>query len=538
MFNGMNGNSVVNVEAKQVEGAFTSIAKYYRPEWTCGRYNAKHHIALMYNLLEGVVHYFEDISADVISEILSVPRNEVIDISRLIGISGLGRDLVEGFLNELVNVGLLATRIFSHEEIMGIRKMICENRKSSIEEFASIPNDESNQETGLEMSTAEMRYAHALKEDRIITSVMLELTYNCSEQCIHCYNIGASRNESERSERHLLKEMSLSDYKNAIDDLYNQGLVKICLTGGDPFSKPCIWELIDYVFKKEIAFDIFTNGQMLVGYEEKLANYYPRLVGISIYSAVAEVHDFITRRQGSYAKSEKVLDALCNLGVPLNVKCCIMRPNLKTYRSVLALAKKYNAVPQLEINVTDSVSGDKCVSTFLRLTESEYRVVLRDYDIPLYVGKESKYFLGAKRCMSDKACGAGENSMCITPDGECIPCCTFHYSFGNIKTASLEEILSSDKRRWWLSCTLDNFEECARHDYCDYCNLCPGVNFSDTKTPLKAGENNCFLAKIRSRLTHDLVNGTDPLKGKLIDEAIAELDEPQIGNISRIRYNE
>ena len=32
---------------------------YYRPEWTCGRYNAEHNAALYYNLLEGMCYFLK-----------------------------------------------------------------------------------------------------------------------------------------------------------------------------------------------------------------------------------------------------------------------------------------------------------------------------------------------------------------------------------------------------------------------------------------------------------------------------------------------
>lgn len=94
--------------------------------------------------------------------------------------------------------------------------------------------------------------AEAAYTDRVggITSVMFELTYNCSEKCIHCYNVGATRNDQEISQRGNRKELTLEDYKRIIDELYEEGLVKVCLSGGDPFSKPIIWEVIDYLYQK------------------------------------------------------------------------------------------------------------------------------------------------------------------------------------------------------------------------------------------------------------------------------------------------
>ena len=173
---------------------------------------------------------------------------------------------------------------------------------------------------------------------------MFELTYRCSEKCIHCYNEGATRNDDEISTRGDREELTLVDYKRIIDELYDLGLVKVCLTGGDPFSKSFAWDLIEYLYNKGVAFDVFTNGQSIVKDVERLANYFPRLVGVSIYSGKAEVHDYITRIKGSWGRSMNVIRRLSALAVPMNLKCCVMRPNVKSYYMVADIAKQYGAV--------------------------------------------------------------------------------------------------------------------------------------------------------------------------------------------------
>ena len=48
---------------------------YYRPEWTCGRYDPKSHVALFYNLIAGASHYFEDLSAVLFSQLRAELRS-------------------------------------------------------------------------------------------------------------------------------------------------------------------------------------------------------------------------------------------------------------------------------------------------------------------------------------------------------------------------------------------------------------------------------------------------------------------------------
>ena len=492
---------------------------YYRPEWTCGRYNKEAEVAIFYNLIEGMSYFFENDSAEIVGHLLAIPRNGNLSVDTLSRTTDTAIECLMPFLDELVTCGLLTNVPVTSEGIKSYRNAIAKYKctQSIIQAKTTI------EKLPTAVSSAEMDYMNSIKG---VANVMFELTYNCSEKCIHCYNIGATRNDNEISQRSSCEELTLNDYYHIIDDLNEQGLVKVCLSGGDPFSKSFVWEIIDYLYKKEIAFDIFTNGQKLLGNVERLAKYYPRLVGVSIYSSEESEHDYITRIKGSWRKSMDVVKKLSELAVPFNLKCCIMQPNVKHYYKVAELAKQYGGVVQFEVNVTDSVEGDKCVSKYLRLTPELLEIVLRDDNIPLYVGKEAPNYGGQTRSMSENACGAGYNSFCITPNGELIPCCAFHLVLGNLKKNSIEDILQhSNTLKWWNALTLQQYEECGKHDYCDYCNLCAGLNYSEFETPLKAGENNCYMAKIRYNLAHKMEMGYDPLHGKPIESVLQDLPE-------------
>lgn len=493
---------------------------YYRPVWTCGRYNEKAQAAIYYNLIAGMSYYFESFSAMVIGEILSVPRNGKMNMEIIAKKLNIAIECLLPFFSQLEQLGIVSSVYPSSAIIADYRKRISEfNRQQG-----AMTLERSTQEKlPYAISNAEMLYT---KKVGGITSVMFELTYNCSEKCIHCYNEGATRNDDEQSGRSNREEMQFEDYKRVIDELDKQGLVKVCLTGGDPFSKPFAWNIIDYLYNKGIAFDVFTNGQRIVNETKRLADYFPRVVGVSVYSGIPEVHDYITRVKGSWKHSMSVIQQLSALAVPMNLKCCVMRPNVKSYYMVADIAKQYGAVPQFEISLTDSIEGDKCVSKYLRMTPEQLEIVLRDDNVPLYVGKEAPNYGGQPKRMDGNPCGAGDNSFCITPEGNVIPCCAFHTVFGNVKKQSVWEVCKESKElAYWRGLTLNDYEECGRHTYCDYCNLCPGNNFMEHGTPLKASETNCYMAKNRYDLAQKMMNGYDPLKGKTISERLAELPD-------------
>ena len=492
---------------------------YYRPIWTCGRYNEKAQAAIYYNLIAGMSYFFESFSAMVIGEILAVPRNGAVSIEAVATKLNIAMESLAPFFEQLEQMGIVSSVWPTEEIIADYRKRVSEyncKQEQTVERTTQ-------EKLPYSISNAEQLYTEKVGG---ITSVMFELTYRCSEKCIHCYNVGATRNDSEFSTRGSREELTLEDYKRLIDDLYEQGLIKVCLTGGDPFSKSFVWELIDYLYNKGIAFDVFTNGQQIVNDVERLANYYPRVVGVSIYSGIAEVHDYITRVKGSWERSMSVVRQLSALAVPMNLKCCVIRPNVKSYYTVADIAKRYGAVPQFEISLTDSIEGDKCVSKYLRMTPEQLEVVLRDDNVGLYVGKEAPNYGGQKKNMNENPCGAGYNSFCITPEGNLIPCCSFHTLFGNLKEQCVSEIIKGSKElAYWRGLKLSDYEECGQYDYCAYCNLCPGNNFIEHGTPLKAAETNCFMAKARFGLAQKMMQGYDSLNGKTLKDRLAELQD-------------
>lgn len=492
---------------------------YYRPEWTCGRYIHEKRAAICYNLIEGMSYFFDEDSAEIIGAILAVPRNGAISVQGIANLTNTAMSSLRPFLNELCRMNLLTVDIPSQKGIANYREGVSQWRRNQ-----SVSTEKTTEEKlPMAVTNAEMTYGERVGG---VFSVMFELTYNCSEKCIHCYNIGATRNDEEQSHRADTTLLTIDDYKRIIDQLYDEGLVKACLSGGDPFSNPLAWEIIQYLYDKEVVIDIYTNGQRIVKDVERLASYYPRTVGVSIYSSEARVHDFITRIPGSWDRSMAVLNRLTELAVPLYVKCCVMRPNFKSYRGVGEIARNLGAQPQFEINLTDSIEGDKCVSRYLRLTPEQYEIAFRDDNIPMYVGPEAPQYGSAKRGMSQNACGSADFSFCVTPDGQLIPCCSFHKEFGSLRELSVKEALQSPDLAKWRKTTLADYEECGRYDYCDYCNLCPGLAQSEHGSYLKASENCCYVAKIRHNLAMRMMNdGYDPLHGKTLEDCINDFPD-------------
>lgn len=497
----------------------TNMQHIYRPEWTCGRYNENKRAAIMYNLLTGFSYYFDEFSAVVIGEILKARKNEDINVCGIESATGISMESLSPFFDTLIQCGLLTDALPTADGVQRYRQTIVESRKAG----QSWVDKSTKEKLPMEVSNAEQAYFSAVDDGKTICSCMFELTYRCSEMCIHCYNPGATRNNTEVSHRADQNELSLDDYKRIIDEMYENGLVKVCLSGGDPFSKEFTWELLEYLYLKGIAVDVFTNGQRVVKDVKRLADYYPRLVGVSIYSGVAKDHDSITRIPGSWEKTMQVVKELHELAVPMNLKCCVMQPNLHSYYMVADIAKEYGAIPQYEINITESNDGDICAKQ-LRLTEEQLQVVLRDNNLALYVGKEAPNYGGMKRDLTLCSCGAGGTGFCMSPNGELRGCAAFTQTYGNLQEQSISSIFANSAAlKEWRSAVVAEYTECGRYDYCDYCNLCAGVNYTEHGDFRKPAETNCYMAKCRFNLAHKLMAHDEPMTREMFVKALQNL---------------
>ena len=466
----------------------------YRPVWTCGSYNAKEHTAIVYNLIEGCAHYFEDFSADVIGNILTFGRNKEFSLADINDSLDIKLDIASlvDFVIQLTDLGLLTTHLTTNEEILRYRKTVAIRNKTNYNYTSLAPaNTIDFVEPSLE--SAEEAYAHSIAG---WTNVIFELTYRCSESCIHCYNEGSVHSDNDVNRRGDRNELSVEEYKHAIDEFKELGMFKICITGGDPFSNSHVWEILEYLYEKEIAVEIYTNGYYLNGNIDRLLSMYPRIVGVSVYSGIPEIHDAVTCTPGSFHRTIATMNELAKYGVPLQLKCCVFSTNFDSYTTVYDLATEFCAIPQIEINIRNTVDGNKYASEHLRLTDEQYRILFSDQHVYPTITKDtvSRFTV---RDFSSNVCKAGISSCTLTPEGNIVPCPAFHMTFGNIREISLQDIMNSEKRNWWQSICLKDYKDCGKHDYCNLCAVCPGENFSDTGDPLCLSENKCFLAKKR-----------------------------------------
>ena len=99
---------------------------YYRPVWTCGRYNEKAQAAIYYNLIAGMSYFFESYSAIVIGEILAVPRNGMMELDAIAKKLNIAMESIAPFFQQLEQMGIVSSVLPTDEMIADYRRRVSE----------------------------------------------------------------------------------------------------------------------------------------------------------------------------------------------------------------------------------------------------------------------------------------------------------------------------------------------------------------------------------------------------------------------------
>lgn len=92
-----------------------------------------------------------------------------------------------------------------------------------------------------------------LSKRRIPVRISLLVTKRCNLRCFYCY-------ATDTLNSRQVKEPSLTELKEIVDQIYNAGCRWICILGGEPLIRDDIEEFVDYAHRKGMFLDITTNG--------------------------------------------------------------------------------------------------------------------------------------------------------------------------------------------------------------------------------------------------------------------------------------
>jgi SynChlorMet cassette radical SAM/SPASM protein ScmE len=346
-------------------------------------------------------------------------------------------------------------------------------------------------------------------------SISIAITGRCNLCCKYCFYA---------DEMAALDDLPAEAWLAFFEELGRLAVMDVSLTGGEPFTRPDLFELIDGITANRMRYNILSNGtlidqEMLARFEVGKRRLRLDYIQISIDGSCAQVHD--RSRPGSFARALRGLRLLREAGFPVTVRTTINRHNLHDLEDIARLLLDDIGLPSFATNEA-SLIGAGCENQGqIALTAIEVREAMETLArlgerypgrLTAQAGPQAKAEMYAEmehaRRTGERtgrwgmgrlsSCGGMFSKIDILHDGTIVPCHILHgLTLGNVTTDSLGEVWRAHpalkalrERRTIPMHEVPGCEDC---EWAPYCNGgCPGVSYELTGDFNQANPQDCY----------------------------------------------
>lgn len=305
-------------------------------------------------------------------------------------------------------------------------------------------------------------YERAFKECRPLT-VLWELTYECNLRCRHCY----VEPEPERD-----APLSTAEAGRVLDELASAGVLFLAFSGGEPFLRGDLAELLERACGRSFAVRLLTNGTMI---DEDAAGRLAGLGNVSVDVSVygdGPTHDSVTGHPGSFEKMRRGLELLLKHSVRTRLKTVVMKSNLAAFAEVRSLADGLGLPLIFDTSVAPRPSGDRSP-----LAEQLRHEELFGFFARLYAGTRPEP--GTNLDPGRPPCSAARSAARITPSGHLTPCVALPMDAGSLRDKGFDELWRSPVFENLRPVRLADLPVCRDCEVRAFCVRCPGLAFLD-----------------------------------------------------------
>ena len=155
--------------------------------------------------------------------------------------------------------------------------------------------------------------------------VQIELTSQCNNNCIYCYNFWKYRDERLRARPTL----STKQWTQVAQTLGKLGIFYVTITGGEPLlEKEKLFSISRHLQKQGIRLMLNTNGTLVdEATAQGLRDLQFETALVSLLSSNAETHDKLSHRAGAFHETIKGIEALLKQGIHVAINSVATKLN-------------------------------------------------------------------------------------------------------------------------------------------------------------------------------------------------------------------
>jgi SynChlorMet cassette radical SAM/SPASM protein ScmE len=330
-------------------------------------------------------------------------------------------------------------------------------------------------------------------------TVDLEITNRCNLRCKYCSHFTSAGDVNQD----LLKE----EWLQFLSELNRCAVMNVCLSGGEPFYREDLKELIKGIVRNRMRFNILSNGTLIT---DEMAAFLASTrrcdsVQVSIDGSIPITHDAF-RGEGSFVKAINGIKSLQQYSVSVSVRVTIHRQNVRDVEGIARLLLEEIGLPGFSTNSASYMGlcrknaeqvqltpeeRSLAMETLLKLTKKYNDRISADAG-PLAEGRDWLEMERARREGKDRipgrgyliSCGGVMSKMAVRADGVMVPCSQMPQSeLGRINKDDLKEVWQNHpeliRLRLRRNIPLSDFEFCRNCDYINYCaGGCPALAYT------------------------------------------------------------
>lgn len=150
-------------------------------------------------------------------------------------------------------------------------------------------------------------------------ALAVELTSACNQKCAYCYN--AWREDDGREVGALPSATLIALLDRTLSEVHFDHLT---FTGGEPFSRRDLFDILDVCVRHQTPFQMISNGGLITdAHAARLATYKPLSVQVTLNAPQAAMHDEVVGGEGHFDRTLRGIRALTKHGIRV-VGCVVV----------------------------------------------------------------------------------------------------------------------------------------------------------------------------------------------------------------------
>lgn len=305
----------------------------------------------------------------------------------------------------------------------------------------------------------------AIEPDKL-DELWIYTTLACNLRCKHCL-VSAGKK--------LDRELTTEEIKKLVDDAIELGVKRFYITGGEPFIKDDIFEVIKYITKekaKELI--VLTNATLFddkkIAALDKLKS--PRLIlQVSLEGPDAEIHDRL-RGAGTFNKTVDGIKRLVSIGIIPIVSTAVSKYNedkiKATSEFISTLGVKDHHILWMHSKGRGASNVEELYVSPEKITRimKEQRSVYEEQEVIVDNEESLKARIRYKRGRKNDLCNNCYEKICVNADGHVYPCGSLNgdsrFDAGSILEKPLKDVwLGSDAMRCGRENSIIDKAECS-----------------------------------------------------------------------------